>query len=667
MLKTTANRIVRWKWVDDILIHDGFYYEVDKTEWSGIDWKKVEKTVFKLQNRIYRASESGDMFAVRRLQKMLIKSWSARLIAVRRVTQDNQGKKTAGVDGIKVCTPQQRLALVGRLKLGTKSKPTRRVWIDKPGTKEKRPLGIPTIEERAKQALVKLALEPEWECRKEPNSYGFRPGRSTRDAIAAIYNSIVQKPKFVLDADISKCFDCIDHKALLRKLNTYPSLTRQIRAWLKSGVMDKGIFDETSQGTPQGGVISPLLANIALHGMEERVKQYAETLKMTSPGGHRLSKSARRDSVSLIRYADDFVILHEDLSVVKRCQEITSDWLKGIGLELKPSKTRLTHTLNSLENEKPGFDFLGFHIRQHKVGKYNSGMDTNGNLLGHKTIIRPSYKSIKAHVEKIAEVIESHKAASQEAMIIHLNPIITGWCNYFKTVCSKEIFSGLDHYLFQKLQAWARRRHPNKNAHEVTTKYWRKPKKHGLLGGNNWSFSNKEGLELNRHADVTVNTDYVKVKGKASPFDGNFIYWSQRLGKHPEIPIRVATLLKIQKGVCPYCGHSFRDGDKMEVDHIIPRAIGGKDEYKNLQLLHRHCHQKKTANDLKEIRKRNLTKTMNKLAQEWEKWEWKWVNDVPVILGSKSDRGTHHKSLVSEEPCEVKVSRTVLKTSGLCE
>ena len=279
MLKTTAHRIVRWKWVDDILIFEGFGYDVDKTEWSDIDWKKVEKTVFKLQNRIYRASESGDMFAVRRLQKMLIKSWSARLLALRRVTQDNQGKKTAGVHGIKVLTPQQRLALVGRLKLGTKSKPTRRVWIDKPGTKEKRPLGIPTIEERAKQALVKLALEPEWECRFEPNSYGFRPGRSTRDAIGAIFNAIRYKPKFVLDADISKCFDCIDHKALLLKLNTYPSLTRQIRAWLISGVMDKGIFDETSQGTPQGGVISPLLANIALHGMEERVKQYAETLK----------------------------------------------------------------------------------------------------------------------------------------------------------------------------------------------------------------------------------------------------------------------------------------------------------------------------------------------------------------------------------------------------
>ncbi|MEY3866956.1 MAG: hypothetical protein RLZZ338_847, partial [Cyanobacteriota bacterium] len=643
------------------------YYEVDKTEWSDIDWKKVEKTVFKLQNRIYRASESGDMFAVRRLQKMLIKSWSARLLAVRKVTQDNQGKKTAGVDGVKSLSPMQRLSLVSRLKLGSKSRPTRRVWIDKPGTKEKRPLGIPTMYERAMQALVKLALEPEWECRFEPNSYGFRPGRSTHDAVQAIFNAIRYKPKFVLDADISKCFDCIDHKPLLLKLNTYPSLTRQVRAWLKSGVMDKGVLDETSQGTPQGGVISPLLANIALHGMEERVKQYAETLNMFTPSGKPVDKFNKRSSLSLIRYADDFVILHEDLEVVKRCQEIISDWLKGIGLELKPSKTRLTHTLNSLDNEKPGFDFLGFHIRQYQVGKYNSGKDTHGNLLGYKTIIRPSCKSIKAHMKKMAEVIESHKSAPQEGVIKHLNPIITGWCNYFKTVCSKEIFSGLDNYLYLKLRTWARRRHPNKNAQWVASKYWGKSRKEGLLGGNNWVFSNKNGLELNRHSDVAVSSKYVKVKGNASPFDGNFIYWSQRLGKHPELPIRVATLLKNQKGVCPHCGHSFRDGDKMEVDHIIPRAIGGKDEYKNLQLLHRHCHQKKTASDLKEIRKRDLERTMNKLAQKWEKWEWIWVNDVPVILGCKSDKGAHNKSQASEEPCEVKVSCTVLKTSGIRE
>src|SRR4028118_466964 len=243
-------------------------------EWRSINWRKLERRVYKLQKRIYRASQRGNLKALRKLQKMLMKSWSARALAVRRVTQDNQGKKTAGVDGLKSLTPKQRLDLVNKLRLGTKASPTRRVWIPKPGTEEKRPLGIPTMKDRALQALTKLALEPEWEARFEPNSYGFRPGRSCHDAIEAIFSSINKKPKYVLDADITKCFDRIDHEALLRKLNTFPTLRRQIRAWLKAGVMDGKQLFQTSEGTPQGGARSPILANIALHGMEERIKQY---------------------------------------------------------------------------------------------------------------------------------------------------------------------------------------------------------------------------------------------------------------------------------------------------------------------------------------------------------------------------------------------------------
>src|ERR671932_331044 len=216
-----------------------------------------------------------------------MKSWSARALSVRRVTQDNNGKKTAGVDGVKSLSPAARLKLVNNLKLGSKVSPTRRVWIPKPGTEEKRPLGIPTMKDRALQALVKLALEPEWEARFELNSYGFRPGRSCQDAIGAIFNCIRYKNKYVLDADISKCFDKIDHEALLKKLNTSPTIRRQVRAWLKAGVMDGKQLFPTSEGTPQGGVISPLLANIALHGMENRIKQYADTLPTRSGHGKR--------------------------------------------------------------------------------------------------------------------------------------------------------------------------------------------------------------------------------------------------------------------------------------------------------------------------------------------------------------------------------------------
>jgi RNA-directed DNA polymerase len=224
--------------------------------WNTIPWKKIERTVFKLQKRIYQASSRGDVKTVRNLQRLLMKGRSAKLLAVRKVTQDNQGKRTAGVDGVKSLTPNQRLALAETLTLGRKAKPVRRVWIPKAGTDEKRPLGIPTIADRAGQALAKLALEPEWEARFEPNSYGFRPGRSCHDAIEAIFTAISHKAKYVLDADIAKCFDRINHEALLQKIDTSPSLRRQLKAWLEAGVLDGKELFPTEEGTMQGGNIS---------------------------------------------------------------------------------------------------------------------------------------------------------------------------------------------------------------------------------------------------------------------------------------------------------------------------------------------------------------------------------------------------------------------------
>ncbi|HEY9674762.1 MAG TPA: group II intron reverse transcriptase/maturase [Waterburya sp.] len=557
-------------------------------EWRHINWRKLEQRVFKLQKRIYQASQRGDVKTVRRLQKTLMKSWSARCLAVRRVTQDNQGKKTAGVDGQKSLTPKQRLALVANLKLSSKVAPTRRVWIPKPGTEEKRPLGIPTMKDRALQALVKLALEPEWEARFEPNSYGFRTGRSCHDAIEQIFTVISQKAKYVLDADIAKCFDSIDHEALLNKLNTFPAIRRQVRAWLKAGVMDGKQLFSTSEGTPQGGVISPLLANIALHGMENRITQAFPERKVKNNG-----KLVRFSTPNIIRYADDFVILHEDITVVQRCKEIISEWLKGMGLELKPSKTRLAHTLQKHEGIDPGFDFLGFNVRQIPVGKYQSGKN-NGKLLGFKTIITPSKDKQKVHYDRVASIINTHQSAPQTALIRNLNPVIRGWANYYSTVVSKDAYSRQDYLMYQKLRAWAKRRHPQKPGRWITNKYWQ------TIGGDNWVFATRtEGtdpMRLLRHDETSI-IRHVKVKGESSPYDGNLIYWSTRMGKHPEIPTREAILLKGQKGKCNYCGLFFRDGDMWEIDHKNPRSKGGKDEYKNLQLLHKHCHDIKTAED----------------------------------------------------------------------
>ncbi|MEQ8996904.1 MAG: group II intron reverse transcriptase/maturase [Coleofasciculus sp. B1-GNL1-01] len=598
--------------------------ETPMYEWNQIPWRKLEKNVFKLQKRIYQASSRGDVKLVRSLQKLLMNSWAAKCLAVRKVSQDNQGKKTAGVDGVKSLTPLQRLTLVNNLKLGTKVKPTRRVWIPKPGTEEKRPLGIPTMKDRALQALVKMALEPEWEAHFEPNSYGFRPGRSTQDAIKAIFGAIRYKAKYVLDADIAKCFDRIDHEALLKKLNTTPTIRRQIRAWLKAGVMDNMQHFETSEGTPQGGVISPLLANIALHGMEWRIKDYAATCDLKrSDGRYQLPKRDKRNSVSIIRYADDFVILHKDLTVVQGCREIISEWLKDIGLELKPSKTRLVHTLYEYEKQKPGFDFLGFHIQQFPVGKYTTGKNSKGIPLGFKSIITPSREKCKKHYQNIKEVVKTHKGTSQKRLIERLNPIIRGWTNYYSRVNSKKAFSKMDDRVYALLESWAKHRHRNKGNKWLAKRYWK------TIGGDNWVFATREGknpIRLLKHSATKIQ-DYVKVKGDASPYDGNLVYWSTRMGKNPEMPKRTASLLKQQKGKCTHCELYFKDGDVIELDHIIPKSKGGRDEYKNWQLLHRHCHDTKTALDGSYGAKSGCNRVEPKPPVNTE---WFWIDDMLV-------------------------------------
>ena len=342
--------------------------------------------------------------------------------------------------------------------------------------------------------------------------------------------------------------------------------------------MERGNFSQTDEGTPQGGVISPLLANIALHGMEDRIKQYAETLKG--------NKAKNRLSLSLIRYADDFVLIHEDINVILKSQEIITEWLSGIGLELKPSKTKLTHTLKEYKGNV-GFEFLGFHVQQREVGNYKSAKSSKGIPLGFKTIITPSKPKEKAHLAKIAEVIDQHQSAPQAALIRRLNPIIRGWSNYYSTVVSKETFSKCDYLTYEKLRAWARKRGKGSINKD---KYWR------TVGDQNWCFSTENGLELSNHAATPIKR-HVKVKGNASPYNGDWVYWGKRRGEYPETPTRVAILMKAQKGICPHCGLYFTSTDIVEVDHITPKSLGGKDEYKNLQLLHRHCHDTKTASD----------------------------------------------------------------------
>ena len=330
-------------------------------EWARTPWRKLERYVFQLQKRIYRARQRGDWQAVRGLQRLLRQSRAARMLAVRRVTQDNQGKNTPGVDGVAKLSPEERLEMVQTMDFSAKAKPVRRIWIPKPGKTEKRPLGIPTMMDRAKQALVKMVMEPEWEAVFEPNSYGFRPGRGCWDAIEAIHDGLQQKPKWILDADITGCFDNINHQALLQKLHAAPSIHRCIKAWLRAGAIDTDGFQEAEAGTPQGGVLSPLLANVALHGMEKEVERAMLPDLVTWYKGMMGKKHTQKATYSLthVRYADDFIFAHQSKEIIEKLRGVVAQWLEGMGLALKESKTKIVPPF-----AKDGVDFLGFQIRQ---------------------------------------------------------------------------------------------------------------------------------------------------------------------------------------------------------------------------------------------------------------------------------------------------------------
>ena len=542
-------------------------------EWNALNWRKLERAAFKLQKRIYRASQRGDNKAVQKLQKTLMRSWSARCIAVRKVTQDNKGKNTAGVDRVKSLNPTQRLKAARNLEIDRKANALRRVWIPKPGREEKRPLGIPTIRDRTRQALAKMALEPEWEAKFEESSYGFRPGRSAHDAIEHIFIALGQKNKYVLDADIAKCFDKINHVELLKKINTFPKMRRQIKAWLKAGILEGDTLFPTNEGTPQGGVISPLLANIALHGMIDEIRD-------SYPKTKRVEGLSQPWKPIIIRYADDFVVIHPDLEAVKEIKTKISEWLKPMGLTLKNEKTRICHSLQKIDGEKPGFDFLGFNIRQFKDNRARKG---------YKTIIQPSQKSVRKHVQQIREILKDNRSAKVVDLIKKLNPVIRGWCNYFRTVCSSMTFKRVHHDLYQMLLLWGKRR---TGKYKISfQKYWKEID--GKLTFSSEASKGGKPMMLITHNEVRIQR-YVKVKGEKSTYDGDWTYWGKRMGSYPNISAKIQNLLKKGNTKCNWCGLNFKPQDELDVDHIVPKIDGGKNGIENLQLLHRHCHHEKT-------------------------------------------------------------------------
>nr|QWL15280.1 HNH endonuclease [Ulva lacinulata] len=562
--------------------------------WDDINWGDSYNKVRRYQRRIFKASKLGDTRKVIYLQQRLIRSPYAKLIAVQQVTTLNKGKNTAGVDGFVPTTPRMKLTLAKNLQLNGKASLVKRVWIPKPGKTEKRPLGIPTIQDRAKQALAKLALEPEWEAKFEPNSYGFRPGRSCHDAIEAIYINLRHKvDKLVYDADIRKCFDRIDHKALLIKINTFPLMEKQIKAWLQAGIMDEyaNIPRSSTMGTPQGGIVSPLLANIALHGLEEHLKNYVSSKDFPKPHPTAArGTQTKRKALGVIRYADDFVLIHRNPEVMEKVIAETKNWLSNVGLEISEEKSKLRKASQS-------FKFLGFRITL--VTKHDQ----------IRVKINPSKENVKMLIDKTRNIIQNNKSASSYALIYLLRPVIIGWGNYFRYCECKETFNKVDNLIYNQLRAWVLRRSIRKGRISTMRTYFipdREYKFQNKTFKANWIFTgsktSNKGIPVNVHLPKISwisSESYAKVEGNSSVYDNNHVYWAKRNPRYSNLSTRVCNLLNRQNGKCATCKRKFQLGDNIEVDHIIPRSKGGLDRYENLQLLHRQCHTNKTAKDLK--------------------------------------------------------------------
>lgn len=582
---------------------------MNSLKWNDVNWPLVEQRVFRYQQRIYRASQNGNQNVINNLQGRLLNSFDAKLLAVRQVTTENKGRRTPGIDMKVYDTPTKKMKLVSKLKLDGKAKIIKRVEIPKPGRPGQfRPLGTPTIEDRAKQALCRFAIEPEWEAHFECNSYGFRPGRNCHDAIEAAFGALSNKRrlyeyrKMVLKIDIEKCFDKINHELLLKRIKSHPVIKSQIESWLKAGILkgtspkgDPDFIIKNETGTPQRGIISPLLANIALHGLINHLDNWIVSIPAKNN-----RTAAKRSALTVIRYADDILVIHKDPNVIKESKREIEHWLwKNCKLTLNNEKTKIYSSTQ-------GFDFLGFSL----ITLKRNGID--------RCKVYPSRESQTRILLKIREIIQRNKAASSYRLITLLRPILIGWGNYFKYSECQTIYSKIDHFINQKIRAWVFRIDKRHGRQIVKERYFPKGNSYHFNGRkyqDNWILYGKEkGVDgkiresfLPRLSWIT-SSKWVKIKTTKSPFDGDHVYWATRMASYNRLPTRVSKLLKLQKGVCPYCRTRFNLESVMEVDHIQPRALGGKDIYANLQLLHRHCHIRKTRTDMIAINaKRNGT------------------------------------------------------------
>ena len=555
--------------------------DVQAANWQAVNWPELEARVFRKQRAIHEAFTQGKHEKGHRLQTRLMRSHDAKLLAVRKAAEDSKGAATAGVDGLASLTDAAKWRLALTIRFDMKPEPLRRVFIPKANKNELRPLGIPTIRDRAIQHLIKLALEPAAEALLAPEQFGFRPGRGCWDAAMHIRLRLRQ-PSYVLDADIKQFFDRISHDVILRAIPGPPRLVKAIRRLLKAGILEGVVLTQPERGTPQGGPISPLLANLVIADLAAAISR--EFPKERVINGEKIAKPPYCPS-----YADDFLVIHQSRDVLVAVQAYVEQWLASRGLELHPDKTAIRHTATMADGYR-GFRFLGFAFRHHRVGRHQAK--------GREWYIwtGPSKESLNRVYRKCVDIIEVSKrsnkrngaiadrarkgrATPQEVMVIRLNALIRGWCGYHRPFFAKETFSKLDHLLFTKLWKWALRKHPSRKRAWVI--------QHLFNNARPWRFTtiySRTGKPM--HLVVAAATPIVRhfpVKAEKSWFDGDWAYWAKRTGHYPMLTARAGAALKRQMGKCPLCKLAFTSEARVVLTAIPSKRGPCK------CVTHRHC------------------------------------------------------------------------------
>lgn len=550
--------------------------------WDSIDWDKAHCEVMKLQARIAKATKQKRWNKVKSLQWILTHSFTAKCMAVKRV-MTNKGRKTPGIDGVVLKKDSEKYQLILSIRRrGYQPQPLRRIYIPKSGGgNKKRPLGIPTVLDRTQQALHTLALEPVCETTADQNSYGFRQKRGAADAIQKLFHCTSRKydPEWVLEGDIKGCFDNISHEWLLKHIVTDRVI---LHKWLKAGFLENAQLFPTGQGTPQGGIISPCLANAVLDGIEELLdKEFGSRRNLSGRRNREMRRACVANKIRFCRYADDFVILGTSKELLeKRVKPAIENFLKERGLELSAEKTMITHITE-------GFDFLGQTVRKYILRSGKSIF-----------LIKPSKKNTDTFLTSIRNTIRKMATAKQESLIQKLNPMIRGWAYYHRYINSKEVYNKIDHEIWSALWRWAKRRHPKKSLRWIRQRYFH------TIDGVEWQFACKvEDAMGNSKVIKRVLASYIRIvryvpiKQAANPFDPEWdAYFEKRVSYkmtlNSEGSHTLDSLRKRQKGICSQCGKSIPTlGHKGVVHYIKGRLKGGKPTFDNLNLVHFKCHE----------------------------------------------------------------------------